>query len=151
MAGERGQESEQRARFDQARARHVRDHDAACADRLHQAWHAKVRCAVQFEGIDEVGVDAPPEHVRALQPCDCPDVDLVVARDEIIPLDEHEAQIAREVGLFEIGLAVGAGRHQADTRIGARCGGGERATECGEERGEALDVHRVVEPREGPR
>ena len=46
-------------------------------------------------------------------------IDAAVAHDEIVALDQQEAEIAREVGLFEIGLAEGAGRQQADARLAA--------------------------------
>ena len=119
MARERGEEGKQRARFDQSRSGHVRNHHAARAHRLHQPGDAQVRSAVQFQRIDVVRVDAPPEDVRALEPRDRPYIDLVVARDEIVPLHEQQAQIARQMRLLEIGLAVWTGRQQADARIGA--------------------------------
>ena len=37
---------------------------------------------------------------------------LAFVHDQIVALDQQEAEIAREVGLLEIGLAVGAGRHR---------------------------------------
>ena len=76
--------------------------------RLEQAGHAEARRGVQLERIDEIGVDAAPDHVGALQARDRADMDRPSCDDEVVALDQQEAEIAREVGLLEIGLAVAA-------------------------------------------
>ena len=58
-------------------------------------------------------------HVGALQAGDGAHMDAPVAHREVVALDQQEAEIAREIGLLEIGLAVGAGRQQADARLAA--------------------------------
>ena len=78
-----------------------------------------LRGRVEFERIAPVGVDMAPEHVGALEAGDGAHEDMAVARDEIAALDQQEAEIAGEIGLFEIGLAPGAGRQNADARLRA--------------------------------
>ena len=74
-----------------------------------------------------------------------------VAHGEVVALDQQEAEIAREIGLLEIGLAERA--RASAGRCAARRGG--RAAQPGakglEEGREALDVHFVVEARQGAR
>ena len=141
MFGDARHEAHQRARLDEARARHVRHHGVAVAHRRNEARHAEARCAVQFERIDEIGIDAPPDHVGALQARDGAHMGEPVMHDEIVALDQQEAEIARQIGLLEIGLAVRTGRQQADARLRAFGGVGQRGAESAEERREALDVH----------
>ena len=51
---ERGQEREQRRRFDEAGTERVGDHDLAVAHRLHQPRHAEARVRVELERIGKV-------------------------------------------------------------------------------------------------
>ena len=108
-----------------------------------------MRGAVQLQGIDEVGVDAPQDHVGPLQPGDGPHINLAVAGDQVVTLDQQEAQVTGQVRLFEIGLAERAGGQQADARVGAVGGRGQALAEPVEEGRQALDVHGVVEVRIG--
>ncbi len=78
-------------------------------------------------------------------------MDLAVARDEVGALDQDEAEIAGEIGLFVIGLAVGAGRMQADARIGAVGQSGEAGLEFLEEGREAPHVQLAIDVLEGAR
>ena len=93
--------------------------DAARAHRLQQARHAQARGAVELQRIDEVGVDAAQDDVGALEARDGAHIDAAVAHDQVVALDQQEAEIARQVRLLEIGLAEGPGRQQADARIAA--------------------------------
>ena len=43
---------------------------------------------------------------------------VLVAHRQVAALDQGQAQVARQVGVFKIGFVVGAGRHQRDVRIG---------------------------------
>ena len=62
----------------------------------------------------------------------------LAAHREVSALDERQAQIAREVGVFEVGLVVWAGRQQHDAR---------RVGTPGSERGERI-AHRLEPARE---
>ena len=74
-----------------------------------------------------------------------------VAHRQVAALDQQEAEIAGKIGLFEIGLVIGAGRQQADARIGMRGRGDQAVAERLEERREPADVHIAIERREGAR
>ncbi len=63
-----------------------------------------LRGGVELQRIAPIGVDTAPEHVGALQAGDRAHEDAAVAHDEIVALDQQEAEIAREIGLLEIGL-----------------------------------------------
>ena len=67
---------------------------------------------VEFERIGEIAVDAPPDHVGALEAGDGAHMDLAVAHGEVAAFDQNEAEIAGEIGLFEIGFAEGPGVHR---------------------------------------
>ncbi len=137
--------AEQRAGFDEAGARHVRDDDFAGADRFHQAGHAEPRGGVEFERIAPVGVDAAQQRIGALEAGDGAHMDLVVAHDEIAAFDQQEAEIAGEIGLLVIGLAVRAGGEKADARFAARGRGDQARAEFAEEGGETVDIEIAIE------
>ena len=79
------------------------------------------------------------------------DMNAIAADGEIVALDQQEAEIARQRGVFEIGLAEGARRQQPDPRLVAIGAGAQRLAECLEERRHALDIHRLVEVGKGAR
>ena len=74
-----------------------------------------------------------------------------VARDEIGALDQNEAKIAREIGLFVIGFAVGAGRVQADARLRAAGELRQPGAKGLEEGGQPGHIHVAVDGLEGAR
>ena len=147
-AREAGHEGEQRARFHEARARHIGHRHGAPADRLQHAGHAQLRGGVQLKGVAPVRVHAPPDHIGALEARDGAHMQLALAHHEVFALDQQQAEIAGHIGLFEIGLAPGAGRQQADARLAPRGGGGEAGAKIAEEGREALHVHLAIEPRQ---
>ena len=110
-----------------------------------------MRAALEFERVGEIGIDAPPDHVGALEPGDGAHMGEAVARHEIGPLHQQEAEIAGEIGLFVIGFAIGAGRVQADARIGARGHASEAGAERLKEGRQPPDVHLAVDGLEGAR
>ena len=64
---------------------------------------------------------------------------------EIVALDQQKAEIARQIGLLEIGFAEGPGRQQADARLAAVGAGAQAVAERPEERRDALDVQSAIE------
>ena len=66
-------------RFEHAGAKRVGEHHAAFAHGVDEARHAEARMRVEFERIGEIAVDAPPDHVGALQAGDGADMHLAVA------------------------------------------------------------------------
>ena len=145
------QEAEQRARLQHAGARHVGDHDAVLPDHVDQAGHAELRGGVEFERIEEIGIDPAQQHVEPLQPGDGADMDAVAADREVVALDQEEAEIARQRGVLEIGLAEIARRQQPDARLVAVGAGAQAVAERLEERRDALDIHRLVQRGKGAR
>ena len=73
------------------------------------------------------------------------------AHEKVIALDQEEAEIARKIGLLEIGFAQRARRQKADARLGTVGRAAQPGTKSLEEGGEALDIHFVVEKRQGAR
>ena len=78
-------------------------------------------------------------------------MDAVAADGEIVALDQQEAEIARQRGVFEIGFAELAGRQKPDARLVAVGAGAQGIAERLEERRHPFDVHRLVERGEGAR
>ena len=146
-----GMNASRRARFEQPGARHVFDRDAAGADRVDEARHADARGRIEFDRIAPIGVDMAPQHVGALQPGDRAHENMAIAHDEIAALDEQKAEIAGEIGLFEIGLAPRAGRQDADARPDALRARAQARAKLAKERRQPLDVHLAVEARKGLR
>ena len=101
---QRRQERQHRARLDQAGAERIDDDDLAVAHGLQQARRAEARGGIEFERIGEVGVDPPQQHLGALQAGNGADEDAVVAHAQVFALDQQEPEIAREIGVLEIGL-----------------------------------------------
>ena len=148
---EAGQEAEQRARLQHARARHVGDDDAVLAEHVDQAGHAEMRGGVEFQRIEKIGIDPAQQHVEPLQAGDGADMDAVAADREIVALDQQKAEIARQRRMLEIGLAEGARRQQSDPRLVAVGTGAQIVAKRLEERRDALDIHRFVEIGKGAR
>ena len=145
------QEAEQRPRLQHAGARHVGDDDAVLAQHVDQAGHAEMRGRIELERIEEIGIDPAQQHVEPLQAGDGADMNAVAADGEIVALDQQEAEIARQRGVFEIGFAEGARRQQSDARLVAVGAGAQAVAERLEERRHALDIHRLVEIGKGAR
>ena len=70
---------------------------------------------------------------------------------EVVAFDEEKAEIAREIGLFGIGLAVGTRREQSDARLRALRRRAQAVAQGAEEGRQALDVHRLVGRGKGAR
>ena len=84
-----------------------------------QTGRAEPGGGVQLQRIAPVGVDAPPQHVGALQAGDGAHIELAVVGHEVFALDQQQPEIAGEIDLFGVGFAERAGRQQADARIDA--------------------------------
>ncbi len=114
--------------------------------------HAEARGGIELHRVDPFGIDLAPDHVGALQAGDGAHKGAPpLADDEIVALDQQEAEIAGEIGVLEIGLAIGAGREDADARLGPLAAGLHAGAQIAEERGDALDVHLPIEVGKGLR
>ena len=109
--------------------------------RLHEARRAAEGRAVEFERITFGVGHAAEEHVHRHQSAERLQADAVVADREVASLNQRVAEIAGEIGVFEVGRARRARAVQRDAGIVAA--GGEAAEHPAnrqEERGEPLDV-----------
>ncbi|MDR8832539.1 hypothetical protein FEQ02_03603 [Burkholderia pseudomultivorans] len=112
-------EAEHARRFEEARARRVREQHVAGAHGLQQPRHAEQRIGAQLERIEPRVVDAPQDPVHRFEPAQRLQEHVVVARGQVAALDEREAKVARQIRVLEIGRAVRPGRQQHDPRIPA--------------------------------
>ena len=105
-----GQEGQHRRRFEHAAAERVGHGDAAGPHRLDQPGDAERRVAAQLQRIAEAVVHAAEHDVDRLQALDRLQEDGLVADGQVAALDEHEAEIAGQIGVLEVGLVEGARR-----------------------------------------
>ena len=70
------------------------------------------------------------------------EIDAIAAHRQVLSFDQGKTEIARQIGVFEVGFVVGARRQQDDQRrfAGTRGPVGETVLQLAEERGEMLDV-----------
>ncbi len=111
-----GQEGQHRRRLEHAAAERVGHGDAAGPHRLDQAGDAERRVAAQLQRIAEAVVHAAEHDVDRLQALDRLQEDGLVADGQVAAFDEHEAEIAGQIGVLEVGLVEGARREQHDAR-----------------------------------
>ena len=88
------------------------------AQHLHQARHAERRIGAQFERIAVVVVQASQQRVHRLQALDGLQEQPLAAHREVAAFDQRQAEVARQVGMLEVGLAVRPRRQQRDARRG---------------------------------
>ncbi|ACL60216.1 hypothetical protein Mnod_5371 [Methylobacterium nodulans ORS 2060] len=149
VLGETRQVGGEPAALDEARSRHVARHAGAGPQGLHQAGDAEPGIRVEGERIDEVAVDPAPEHVGALEARHRAHVEAPILHQEVVALDQREAEIAGEDRLLDIGVAVGARGEEADARLAPLRGCREPVPEVLEEEGEPLDIEGFVQLRQG--
>ncbi len=101
----------------QAAAQGVDDRDVAGARRLDQSGDPQRRVVAQLERIAEVVVEAAQHHVDRVQAAEGLEEHAVVAHGQVAALDQGVAQVARQVGVLEVGLVVRPGGQQHDARV----------------------------------
>ena len=114
------QKTQQGGRLQKGRARRVGHQQVARADGLQQARHAQRGVAAQFQRIQKLIVHAFEKGVHRLQALEGFEEQALVAHDQVAAFDQGQAQVTRQVGVFEIGFVVGARRKQGDVRV--HCG-----------------------------
>ena len=117
VAADGGQKTQQRTRLQGGRARRVGQQQVAGAQHLQQAGHAQGRVGAHLQRVQPFVVHAFDERVHRLQAAEGLEVQALVAHRQVVALDQREAQVARQIGVFEIGFVVGAGREQRDTGV----------------------------------
>ena len=136
--------------LEHARAEAVEDGDVAAPGRLQQAGHAERGRARQLEGIAEVRVDAAEDDVDRLEAVHRLHPHPSLLDDEVIALDEREAEQHRGEGLVVAGLGSRATAQQHHTwRVRrARCQLLEGPAQRMEVRAEPPDRRLAVRPGE---
>ena len=117
MPAQAGQKRHERRALQQAAAERVGHRHVARAQRLDQARHAEHRVVAQFQRVAKIVVHAAQDHIHAVEAAQGFQKDAVVAHGQVLALDEHVAEVAREIGLLEIGFVVRAGREHDDAGI----------------------------------
>ncbi len=146
---QRRQECQHRARFDQSGAERIDDDDLAVAHGLQKSGCAEPRGGIQFERIGEIGVDAAEQHFGSLQTGYGADKNAVIAHAEVFAFDQHEPEIAREIGVLEIGLAHRSGREQTKVSLVLTAQRRKLGLKRLEERRDALDPRGAVDVGHG--
>ena len=98
------QESEPRRRFEHAGAERVGQHHAPGAHRAEQTRHAERRVAAQLQRIAVIIIQAAQDGVHALQPARVFRYTVSSRTVRSVPSDQRQAELAREIGVLEIGL-----------------------------------------------
>ncbi|MNK66157.1 hypothetical protein D3C87_854710 [compost metagenome] len=117
VAADARHEGEQRPRFENAAAKCVDDGQRFIAQRLHHARRADMGLLVEFQRIGIGSVQTPPENADGFEPRHGSDHDAAVDDGEVLALQQHEAEITGDIGVFEIGLVGGAGRQHRDAVV----------------------------------
>ena len=114
-----GRKTHQRGRLQEGRARGIGHQHVAGADDLQQAGHTQARIGPQLQRVQVLVVQALEQAVHRLQALQGLQVQALAAHREVAALDQRDAQVARQVGVLEIGFVVGAGRQQHHVGVGA--------------------------------
>ena len=142
------QVGDQAGALDGAAAQRIQNRDMAAPGRRDQAGDTQARIALQPQRIAEIFVQPAQDAVDRLQPAERLQIDPVVAHGQVLAGDQLIAQIARQIGMLEIGFVIGTGGQQYDPGLAARparpggrgCGGaGERLAQRPEKTRHALD------------
>jgi len=144
-AGDPRHEGEQRPGLEHARAEGVDQGDRALPQRADQARGAEPRAGVELERIGEGGVQPPPEHADRSEAGDGADHDPAVLDGQVLAFEQHEAEVAGDVGVLEVGVVERAGREDGDTGVALVREALQRVAKGAEEAGEAVDVVLGVE------
>ena len=100
---------------------------------------------VELERVGEGGVEAAPEHADRPEAGDGAHHDPAVLDGQVLALEQHEAEVAGDVGVLEIGVVERARRQDGDAGVGLGGQALQRVAEGAEEAGEPVDVGLGVE------
>ena len=100
-----------------AGADRVGDRHRAAPPRLHQPAHAQLAVGTERVGIEEIVVQPPVDRVHRREPRRGAHPDRAVLDQQVLPLDQRHAHLARQEHVLEIGRVEDAGRQQHHLRI----------------------------------
>ena len=146
-AAEAGHECRQGPGLEYPGAEGVNDRYGAAAKRVDHPGRADVAIGAQLERIGEVGIETPPEHAHRLQPGNGANHDLALIDRQVFAFEQHEAEIARDIGVLEIGLVVDAWGQDANAAIATAGNAVQRIAEIAEEPGQPVHVHLAIDVR----
>jgi hypothetical protein len=151
-AGDGRQELGEARGLDEPAADRVGQGHPAGPHRLHQTGRAAESGAVELQWIALAVGDPPQEDVHRHEAPERLEAHATVPHREVAPFHERVAEVAGEVGVFEVGAARGPRTLQGDPRRVAS--GGEAAQhrlQRHEEGGQPLDVALLEHARQEPR
>ena len=114
--GDAGHEALNGGRLQKRAAQRIGHHHRAGTGSLQQAGHAQGRIGPQFQRIAEIIVQPSQHAVHRLQALDRLQVQALTAHGEVPTLHQGQAQVTRQVGVFEVGLGKTPGGEQHDAR-----------------------------------
>jgi hypothetical protein len=88
--------------------------DVAGTHGLQQARNAERRIAAQFERVAVVVIQPAEQRMYTPQAAECSEVDAIAAHRQVLSFDQGKTEIARQIGVFEVGFVVGSRRQQDD-------------------------------------
>ena len=99
--------------------RRVRQGDAPALAGMHQPRHSEQGIGAEDEGVDEVVVHPPVDHVHAPQPFGGAHVDEAVVDQQVAAFDEGRADFLRQEYVLVEGGVGDPGGEQGDAGVGA--------------------------------
>ncbi len=72
---------------------------------------------LQFERVHIGGIHAPPKDIDRLETGNGPHHHLALADRQVVAFQQHDAEVAGDVGVFEIGFIVRARRQDRGTSL----------------------------------
>ena len=95
--------------FEHSAAEGIGQCDGAGADGLDKSWNSEDGFGAEFERIAEGFIDPADDHIDLLKSLQRLQVDSSVPDGEIGSLDEGEAEVPSQKGMFEVRFVIGAG------------------------------------------
>ena len=138
------QERQKRGTLQQSAPERIDHRDFPRPNGLHHSGNAQRRIAAQFQRIAVDAINPPQNRIDAPQAAQSLEHHLFVTGGQIAPLDDHIAQISRQVRIFEIIRIRRPLTHQNDLTVftSRRRQPFQQLPQCHEERGQALNLPR---------
>ena len=115
------QKAQQRSRLQHARAQRIGDHHTSGAYCAQQPRHTQRRIGTQFDRVAVVIVQAPQDGVYAAQTRQSFEIHRVAAHRQVMPLNQGQPQMPRQIRVLKIGFIKRTGReHHRQCLIGSR-------------------------------
>lgn len=110
-----------------------------------------MRGLIELERIGKGRVETTPEHADGLEAGDGAHHHPAADHGQILAFKQHEAQIAGDIGMFEIGLVGDPRRKNGDAVVRVQPAALQRVAELAKEAGQPVDVAFGIKIGEGTR